>query len=160
MLKQYYLACLSQASYLVGDTVSGRAVVVDPQRDVAQYLADAKEQGLTIERVIESHFHADFLSGHLELAGETGAKISYGSAAAGLTDFDIDPLVHGQRLTLHGEFIGPFTVEHPAATATGSGITAATPCWARRAMMFCSAKAMAATSESCHIGTSVPSAFS
>ena len=100
MLKQYYLACLSHASYLVGDTVSGRAVVVDPQRDVAQYLADAKEQGLKIERVIETHFHADFLSGHLELAGETAAKISYGSAAAGLTDFEIDPLVHGQRLSL------------------------------------------------------------
>lgn len=100
MLKQYYLACLSHASYLVGDTVSGRAVVVDPQRDVAQYLADAKEQGLKIERVVETHFHADFLSGHLELAGETGAKISYGSAAAGLTDFEIDPLVHGQRLSL------------------------------------------------------------
>ena len=100
MLKQYYLACLSHASYLVGDTVSGRAVVVDPQRDVAQYLADAKEQGLKIEGVVETHFHADFLSGHLELAGETGAKISYGSAAAGLTDFEIDPLVHGQRLSL------------------------------------------------------------
>lgn len=100
MLKQYYLACLSHASYLVGDTVSGRAVVVDPQRDVAQYLADAKEQGFNIERVIETHFHADFLSGHLELASETGAKISYGSAAAGLTDFEIDPLVHGQRLSL------------------------------------------------------------
>ena len=100
MLKQYYLACLSHASYLVGDTVSGRAIVIDPQRDVAQYLADVKEQGLNIERVIETHFHADFLSGHLELAGKTGAKISYGSAAAGLTDFDIDPLVHGQRLSL------------------------------------------------------------
>ena len=100
MLKQYYLACLSHASYLVGDTVSGRAVVVDPQRDVAQYLADANEQGLNIERVIETHFHADFLSGHLELASETGAKISYGSAATGLTDFEIDPLVHGQRLSL------------------------------------------------------------
>lgn len=100
MLKQYYLACLSHASYLVGDTVSGRAVVVDPQRDVAQYLADVKHCGLRIERVIETHFHADFLSGHLELAGKTGAKISYGSAAIGLTDFEIDPLVHGQRLSL------------------------------------------------------------
>ena len=65
---QYYLDCLSHASYLIGDETTGRAVVVDPQRDVAEYLADAKELGFTIELVIETHFHADFLSGHLELA--------------------------------------------------------------------------------------------
>jgi glyoxylase-like metal-dependent hydrolase (beta-lactamase superfamily II)/rhodanese-related sulfurtransferase len=100
ILKQYYLACLSHASYLVGDSSSGRAVVVDPQRDVSQYVGDARELGLTIERVIETHFHADFLSGHLELAAEAGAIISYGSAAAGLTDFPIDAVTHGQRLSL------------------------------------------------------------
>lgn len=100
IFKQYYLACLSHASYLVGDEDSGRAVVVDPQRDVSQYLADAAEQGLTIERVIETHFHADFLSGHLELQEATGALISYGSAAAGVAEFDIDPLADGQRLHL------------------------------------------------------------
>ena len=100
ILKQYYLACLSHASYLVGDTSSGRAVVVDPQRDVSQYVDDARDLGLDIERVIETHFHADFLSGHLELATETGAIISYGSAAAGLTDFPIDAVTHGQRLSL------------------------------------------------------------
>jgi glyoxylase-like metal-dependent hydrolase (beta-lactamase superfamily II) len=66
--RQYYLGCLSHASYLVGDTESGRAVVVDPQRDVDQYVAD----GLRIERVIETHLDADFLSGHLELAEATG----------------------------------------------------------------------------------------
>ena len=65
---QYYLDCLSHASYLIGDETSGRAVVVDPQRDVAGYFADAAELGFTIELVIETHFHADFLSGHLELA--------------------------------------------------------------------------------------------
>jgi hydroxyacylglutathione hydrolase len=100
ILKQYYLACLSHASYLIGDSSSGRAVVVDPQRDVSQYVHDARELGLSIERVIETHFHADFLSGHLELAAETGAVISYGAAAAGLTDFPIDVVTHGQRLSL------------------------------------------------------------
>src|SRR5690606_38644867 len=79
--RQYDLACLSLFSYMVGDTASGRAVVVDPQRDISAYLEDAQEHGLTIERVIESHFHADFLSGHLELAAATSAVISYGSVA-------------------------------------------------------------------------------
>ncbi|MGE3689638.1 MAG: MBL fold metallo-hydrolase, partial [Acidimicrobiia bacterium] len=64
--RQYYLGCLSHASYLVGDTTTGHAVVVDPQRDVAEYLADAESHGLTIVKVLETHFHADFLSGHLE----------------------------------------------------------------------------------------------
>lgn len=95
---QYQLSCLSLFSYLVGDESTGRAVVVDPQRDVSQYLADAESAGLRIERVIETHVHADFLSGHLELAKATGAVISYGSAAQ--TDFPIDPLAHGQRLSL------------------------------------------------------------
>jgi hydroxyacylglutathione hydrolase len=95
---QYQLSCLSLFSYLVGDESTGRAVVVDPQRDVSQYLADAESAGLRIERVIETHVHADFLSGHLELAKATGAVISYGGAAQ--TDFPIDPLAHGQRLRL------------------------------------------------------------
>ena len=67
-IRQYDLACLSLFSYMIGDTTTGRAVVVDPQRDVSGYLADAEANGLRIERVIETHFHADFLSGHLELA--------------------------------------------------------------------------------------------
>jgi glyoxylase-like metal-dependent hydrolase (beta-lactamase superfamily II) len=64
-----YLECLSHASYLVGDATTGRAVVVDPQRDVEAYLADADRFRLSIERVIETHPHADFLSGHLERSG-------------------------------------------------------------------------------------------
>ncbi|MET1001342.1 MAG: MBL fold metallo-hydrolase [Acidimicrobiia bacterium] len=99
VFEQYYLQCLSHASYLVGDSGTGRAVVVDPQRDVRQYLEDAAVRGLTIERVIETHFHADFLSGHLELAEQTGAVISYG-AAAGPVSFPIERLIHGQRLSL------------------------------------------------------------
>ena len=100
IFKQYYLVCLSHASYLIGDQATGRAVVVDPQRDIAAYLDDADAAGLRIERVIETHFHADFLSGHLELAEATGAVISYGEAAAGRTEFAIDVLCDGQRLGL------------------------------------------------------------
>ncbi len=96
---QYYLDCLSHASYLVGDETSGRAVVVDPQRDVSQYVADAQAQGLTIERVLETHVHADFLSGHLELAEQTGAVISYGDAATGI-GFAYEPLADGTLLSL------------------------------------------------------------
>jgi hydroxyacylglutathione hydrolase len=98
--QQYYLACLSHASYLVGDRTTGRAVVVDPQRDIAQYLADAEANGLRIESVIETHFHADFLSGHLELAEATGASIRYGEAARGIAEFEIDPLADGERIVL------------------------------------------------------------
>lgn len=96
--RQYDLECLSLYSYLIGDTTTGRAVVVDPQRDISRYLVDAEAHGLTIERVLETHFHADFLSGHLELAEATGAVISYAEPAA--PDFPIDPLAHGQRLSL------------------------------------------------------------
>ena len=95
---QYYLDCLSQASYLIGDERSGRAVVVDPRRDVEIYLADAAEAGLRIELVIETHFHADFLSGHLELAALTGAEIAYGAAA--VADFPIRHLADGDRISL------------------------------------------------------------
>jgi DMSO/TMAO reductase YedYZ molybdopterin-dependent catalytic subunit/rhodanese-related sulfurtransferase/glyoxylase-like metal-dependent hydrolase (beta-lactamase superfamily II) len=95
---QHYLACLSHASYVVGDTTTGRAVVVDPRRDVGVYLDEAAEHGLTIERVIETHVHADFLSGHLELAARTGAVISYGEGAE--TEFPTHSLRDGERISL------------------------------------------------------------
>ena len=95
---QYYLDCLSHASYLVADETTGQAVVVDPQRDVAEYLADAEEYGFTIDLVIETHFHADFLSGHLELAKATGAKIVYSSIAQ--PEFDFLGVEDGQRYSL------------------------------------------------------------
>jgi hydroxyacylglutathione hydrolase len=98
--RQYYLACLSHASYLIGDTTTGRAVVVDPQRDIAEYLADAEAYGLTIVKVLETHFHADFLSGHLEVAAHTGATIGYGAAAAGRAEFPIEMLRDGDRIRL------------------------------------------------------------
>ncbi len=95
---QHYLGCLSHASYLIGDETTGRAVVVDPRRDIGLYLDEAAAAGLTIERVIETHVHADFVSGHLELAARVGAVISYGAAAE--VDFAIEPLADGQRLSL------------------------------------------------------------
>ncbi len=98
ILTQHYLACLSHASYLIGDERTGRAVVVDPRRDVGVYLDEAAERGLRIERVVETHVHADFLSGHLELAARTGAVISYGAGAQ--VGFPIEPLQDGQRISL------------------------------------------------------------
>jgi glyoxylase-like metal-dependent hydrolase (beta-lactamase superfamily II) len=101
---QYYLDCLSQASYLVGDNRTGRAVIVDPRRDVAEYLEDAEAAGLRIEVIIETHFHADFLSGHLELSAATGAPIVFGPGAT--ADFPIRNAVDGERISL-----GEVTVE-------------------------------------------------
>jgi hydroxyacylglutathione hydrolase len=95
---QYFLSCLSHVSYLVADESTGRAVVVDPQRDVSGYLADADAAGLEIELVIETHFHADFLSGHLELAEATGARICFGEQAE--AEFPIERLTDGQRIRL------------------------------------------------------------
>jgi glyoxylase-like metal-dependent hydrolase (beta-lactamase superfamily II) len=96
---QYYLDCLSQASYMIGDETTGRAVVVDPRRDISEYVADAKMHGLTIEAVINTHFHADFLAGHLELAARTGAWIGYGRHAADV-EYPIRRLSDGERITL------------------------------------------------------------
>jgi hydroxyacylglutathione hydrolase len=77
--QQFYLTCLSHASYMIGS--EGVACVVDPQRDVAIYLDAAREQGLKIEHIIETHLHADFVSGHSELAERTGARIYLGARA-------------------------------------------------------------------------------
>jgi glyoxylase-like metal-dependent hydrolase (beta-lactamase superfamily II)/rhodanese-related sulfurtransferase len=81
IIKQYYLGCLAHASYLIADDTSRTAAVVDPQRDIAQYLRDANEGGYTITHVFLTHFHADFLAGHLELRDEVGATICLGSRA-------------------------------------------------------------------------------
>jgi hydroxyacylglutathione hydrolase len=98
IFEQHYLDCLSQASYLIGDETTGRAVVVDPRRDVSEYLGSAAEHGLDIELVLETHFHADFLSGHLELAAATGAEIGFGAAAD--ADFEIRRFADGERYSL------------------------------------------------------------
>ncbi len=98
LLEQYYIECLSHASYLIGDESTGRAIVVDPRRDITEYLEDAARYGLTIEGVVNTHFHADFVSGHLELLEATGAWIGFGETAD--TDFPIRRLRHGEHLTL------------------------------------------------------------
>ncbi len=79
ILDQFYLGCLSHASYLIGDPVSKTAVVVDPQRDISQYVEEASKQGLKITHVFLTHVHADFVAGHLELQRKVGAKICLGS---------------------------------------------------------------------------------
>ena len=81
ILKQYYLGCLAHASYLLGDEASFSAIIVDPQRDIEQYLADAEKLGLQIRDVFLTHFHADFVAGHLELRDRCGATIRLGSRA-------------------------------------------------------------------------------
>lgn len=81
ILKQYYLGCLAHASYLVADEKTKIAAVVDPQRDIQEYLKDADTHGWQIQHVFLTHFHADFLAGHLELREQTGAQIYLGSKA-------------------------------------------------------------------------------
>ncbi|MGA3363333.1 MAG: MBL fold metallo-hydrolase, partial [Solirubrobacteraceae bacterium] len=81
ILKQYYLGCLAHASYLLGDEQSSTAIIVDPQRDIQQYLADAEKLELQIRHVFLTHFHADFVAGHLELRDRCGATIRLGSRA-------------------------------------------------------------------------------
>ena len=77
--KQFYLACLAHASYLIGS--QGEAAVVDPQRDVDEYITEASAQGFQIKYVIETHLHADFVSGHREIAARTGAEIVFNEKA-------------------------------------------------------------------------------
>ena len=77
--KQYYLGCLAHASYMVGS--DGEAAVFDPQRDVEQYIEDAEKLGFSIKYIVETHLHADFVSGHRELAERTGAQIVFGKKA-------------------------------------------------------------------------------
>src|SRR5262249_33468225 len=83
--RQFYLGCLAHASYLIGSGTE--AAVVDPQRDIEIYLEDAKAHGFQIKHVIETHLHADFISGHHELAARAGAKIYFGAGAAAKFDF-------------------------------------------------------------------------
>jgi hydroxyacylglutathione hydrolase len=77
--KQFYLNCLAHASYLIGS--EGEAAIVDPQRDVDQYLEEADAHGFKIKYIVETHLHADFVSGHHELAARTGAQIVFGARA-------------------------------------------------------------------------------
>lgn len=113
ILKQFYLNCLAHASYLVGDAEAGVAAVVDPQRDIDQYLEFAAQHGLTIAHVFLTHFHADFLAGHLELRDRTGATIYLGAAAK--AEFAFTPLKDGDIVTVGS--IRLKTLETPGHTA-------------------------------------------
>lgn len=93
ILKQFYLNCLAHASYLIGDEGTHVAAVVDPQRDIDQYLAFAAEHQLEIRHVFLTHFHADFLAGHLEIRDRTGAAIYLGAAAQ--AEYPFTPLRDG-----------------------------------------------------------------
>ncbi len=78
-VERFYLGCLAHASYMIGS--EGVAAVIDPQRDVDLYLDAASSKGWKIEHIVETHLHADFVSGHLELAQRTGARIYLGSGS-------------------------------------------------------------------------------
>jgi glyoxylase-like metal-dependent hydrolase (beta-lactamase superfamily II)/rhodanese-related sulfurtransferase len=96
ILHQFYLNCLAHASYLVGDERSRIAAVVDPQRDIDQYLAFAREHDLRIAHVLLTHLHADFIAGHLELRDRVGATIYLGAAAK--AEYAFTPLADGDGI--------------------------------------------------------------
>src|SRR5437867_4127777 len=94
--RQFYLGCLAHASYLIGS--GAEAAVVDPQRDIDIYLEEAKAHSFVIKHVIETHCHADFISGHHELASRTGAKIYFGARAG--TKFPFVPVYEGDEIEM------------------------------------------------------------
>jgi len=94
LLQQFYLKCLAHASYVIADEASGVAAVVDPQRDIDQYLAFAEEHHLRIAHVFLTHLHADFIAGHLELRDRVGARIYLGRKAE--VEYAHVPLADGQ----------------------------------------------------------------
>ena len=111
--KQFYLACLAHASYLIGS--EGEAAVVDPQRDVDEYLAEADARGLQIKYVIETHLHADFVSGHQEIAARTGAQIIFGEKAG--AEFEHRAVRDGEEIKMGGVTL--HFIETPGHTPEG-----------------------------------------
>src|ERR1043165_8657283 len=100
--KQFYLGCLAHASYLIGS--DAEAAVIDPQRDVDQYIEEAAAQNLKIKYIIETHLHADFVSGHRELASRTGAEIVFGEKAG--ANFPHRAVKDGDELKIGGVNLG------------------------------------------------------
>jgi glyoxylase-like metal-dependent hydrolase (beta-lactamase superfamily II)/rhodanese-related sulfurtransferase len=98
ILRQYYLGCLAHASYLIADQDSGEAAVIDPQRDVEQYVEDARGLGCRIAHVFLTHFHADFVAGHLELRDGENATIRLGARAS--AEFEFTPMGDGSSVDL------------------------------------------------------------
>jgi glyoxylase-like metal-dependent hydrolase (beta-lactamase superfamily II)/rhodanese-related sulfurtransferase len=97
ILEQFYLRCLAHASYLIGDSSSQTAIIVDPQRDVDIYVEAAERHRLRIQGVFLTHFHADFLAGHLELRQLTGATIYLGAKAR--AEYPFTPVGDGESLS-------------------------------------------------------------
>jgi hydroxyacylglutathione hydrolase len=112
---QFYLTCLAHASYLIGDETSKRAVVVDPQRDIDQYVAFAREHGLIITDVVLTHFHADFVAGHLALRDQVGATVHLGRRAP--AEFAFHALHDGDAIDLGR--VRLTTIETPGHTPEG-----------------------------------------
>jgi hydroxyacylglutathione hydrolase len=112
VLHQFYLNCLAHASYLIGDEQSATAAIVDPQRDVDQYLAFAAERGVSIRHVILTHFHADFIAGHLELQEQAGATIYLGRSAQ--AEYAFTPFGDGDSIDMGGVRLA--AVETPGHT--------------------------------------------
>ena len=96
ILEQYYLGCLAHASYLIADEAAGVAAIVDPQRDIGQYITDARRHGCRIEHVFLTHLHADFVAGHLELRDREGARIYLGARAS--AEYEFTPLADGESV--------------------------------------------------------------
>lgn len=119
IIRPFYLACLAHGSYLLGDEDTGVAAVVDPQRDVDVYVEEAAKLGLRIEHVMLTHFHADFVAGHLELRDRCGAKIHLGARAK--ADYAFSPLEDGARLEFGSLGIG--VLETPGHTPEGVCLT-------------------------------------
>ena len=116
--KQFYLDCLAHASYYIGS--DAEAVIIDPQRDVRQYLDEAEANNQKIKYIIETHSHADFVSGHIELAEKTGAEIVYGAKAK--TEFPTHKVKDGDELSV-GKINLKF-LETPGHTPDGITILA------------------------------------
>src|ERR1044072_9181349 len=119
--KQFYLGCLAHASYLIGS--EGEAAVVDPQRDVDEYLNEADAQGLQIKYVIETHLHADLVSGHQEIAARTSAQIIFGEKAG--AEFEHRAVRDGEEIRM-GSVVLRF-IETPGHTPEGICVLVTAP---------------------------------
>jgi glyoxylase-like metal-dependent hydrolase (beta-lactamase superfamily II)/rhodanese-related sulfurtransferase len=119
--KQFYLGCLAHASYLIGS--DGEAAVVDPQRDVDEYITEAEDHGFKIKYIIETHLHADFVSGHQEIAARTGAEIIFGAQAD--VEFEHRAVRDGEELRM-GQVVLRF-LETPGHTPEGICVLVTSP---------------------------------
>ena len=118
IFKQFYLNCLAHASYLIGDEDTRTAAIVDPRRDVGPYLEEAERHGLRIRHVFLTHFHADFIAGHLELRDRVGATIYLGARAR--AEYGFTPMADGDAVEFGGVRLE--VLETPGHTAESISI--------------------------------------